>query len=244
MMSFNPKDFSNRDLRDRSFKGLDLCDADFSGSDLRGCDFSEAILIGANFSRVQTGQSRRRVHLLIGRTGATAIAVTLAGALAGVEAVVATGVVATAITRGETGIIAAALAAASAVAGCKGLLLLLQAEFFHGSVLGVGSAIAFCFAALLFLEALKTSEATTLTRFHNADLTQAIFDEAVLHDTDFSGATLAQVSYKDTQFVSSRLRSHPFPLLREQFFQHARKIRLEMPQNQVSQQPLVEKELT
>ncbi|MCD8487846.1 MAG: pentapeptide repeat-containing protein [Desertifilum sp.] len=227
MMSFNPQDFSNRDLRDRSFRGLDLSGADFSGSDLRGCDFSAAILVGTNFSRVQTGQSRTPARLLIARAGAGAIAVTLAGAIAGVEAVVATGVVATAIARGQTGILAAAIAGASAVTGCRGLLALFHGDFVQGSALSLGGAIAFSFAALLFLEALKTTEASGRTCFANADLTQAIFDEATVQDTDFSGATLNQVSYRGTQITSTRLRFHPFPLLREQFFQHARKIRLE-----------------
>jgi hypothetical protein len=57
--------FANQDLRNRSFKGRNLQGADFSGADLRGCNFSRALLIDANLERVQTGQTRRQLAVLV-----------------------------------------------------------------------------------------------------------------------------------------------------------------------------------
>lgn len=61
------RDFSNRNLRNRSFRGKDLRQVDFSGSDLRGCNFDLAQLQGANFdlSRVGFGPESILVGLLI-----------------------------------------------------------------------------------------------------------------------------------------------------------------------------------
>jgi len=58
--------FVSQDLRNQSFRGRkDLAGADFTGADLRGCDFRDAILIGANFTGVKTGQSLKKLIILI-----------------------------------------------------------------------------------------------------------------------------------------------------------------------------------
>lgn len=178
--------FSGQDLRNRSFKGEDLEGADFSGADIRGCDFSEARLRGANFSGVQVGVSRQKIWSLIARSGGVAIAVTLAGAIAGTFGAAGTGLVAIAITRGEASIIAAAMAGASAYVGCSGLLIFLAGDFTRGILLAVGAAIAFGFAAILFWEVVKQVEKLTVTSFKDADLTGAIFDN--IENVDLSGA--------------------------------------------------------
>ena len=49
------KDYSNKNLQNKSFKNEDLSYASFSNSDLRGADFSGADLTGANCTHVRTG---------------------------------------------------------------------------------------------------------------------------------------------------------------------------------------------
>jgi len=49
------KDYSNKNLQNKSFKNEDLSFASFSNSDLRGVDFSGANLTSANFTHVKTG---------------------------------------------------------------------------------------------------------------------------------------------------------------------------------------------
>ena len=49
------KEFSNRNLRNRSFIGQELNYCSFSGSDLRGVDFSGSDLSGVDFSNAKTG---------------------------------------------------------------------------------------------------------------------------------------------------------------------------------------------
>jgi Pentapeptide repeats (8 copies) len=188
--------FSNQDLRNRSFKGVDLTGVDFSNSDIRGCDFSDTILIGANFERVRSGQSRRRSHTLIARAGGVAIAVTMAGALvgfiAGVEAgsaaITATAAVAIAITKVEAGIVAGAIAGAAAAIGCNGLITFLGGDLLRGILLFLASGIILGLAAIVFFQAVAEVEKFSLTSFKNANLTNAKFTEAMIEDTDFSGA--------------------------------------------------------
>jgi uncharacterized protein YjbI with pentapeptide repeats len=188
--------FSNQDLRNRSFKGLDLAGADFSGSDIRGCNFTEAILRGANFQAVRSGESRRRVGTLIARAGGVAIAVTIAGAFvgfvggaeAGSAALTATAAVAIAITKVEAGIVAGAIAGAAAVIGCNGIIAFLGGDSLKGILLFLASGIIFGLATIVFFQTIAEVESLSKTCFKGADLTNANFDEAMIEDTDFSGA--------------------------------------------------------
>ncbi|HLO52178.1 MAG TPA: pentapeptide repeat-containing protein [Kamptonema sp.] len=188
--------FSNQDLRNRCFKGVDLTGADFSGSDIRGCNFSKAILRGANFERVRCGQSRRRVSTLIARAGGVAIAVTMAGAFAGLiagvdagaAAVAGTAAVAVAITRVEAGIVAGAIAGAAAVIGANGIITFLGGDYVRGILLFLASGVILGLAAIVFFQAVAEVEKLSITSFKDADLTNAKFDEAMIEDTDFSGA--------------------------------------------------------
>jgi uncharacterized protein YjbI with pentapeptide repeats len=189
-------DLANRDLRDRAFTDQNLSGADFRGSDLRGCDFTGAILRGANFTGAKFGKSRRRVWSLITKAGAIAIAVTLAAALGGLtigsvgsaSAVVATASVAIAVTRGETGIIAGAIAGTAAVIGAGGIIAFLGGDVSRGLLLFLGSGVILAFAAFLFIQTVTELEQLSRTSFQNADLTSAIFDQVILKEANLEGA--------------------------------------------------------
>lgn len=182
--------FTNQNLRNQSFQGRDLCGADFTGADIRGCDFRGAKLRGANFTGVKAGVSRGRVWGLIVRCGGVAIAVTLAGAFGRIWGLVATGLVAIAICRGETGIIAATIAGMSAYVGCSGLLIFLDGDFTRGFLLGMSSMVVFGIAALMFLEVMKEMEKLTVTSFEDADVTDAIFDRTLREEANLFGLKL------------------------------------------------------
>ena len=177
MTEFSHLNFSHRDLRNQSFKGQNLCGADFSGADIRGCDFREAMLRGANFTGVKLGVSRGRIWGLIGRCGGVAIAVTAGGAVGGIWGMMATGLVAIAITSSERGIIAATIAGMSAYLGCRGLLIFIDGDLMRGIFFGGFSIVVFGMATLMFLEVVKEMEKLTVTSFEDADLTDAIFDK-------------------------------------------------------------------
>ncbi|MEM1168204.1 MAG: pentapeptide repeat-containing protein [Cyanobacteria bacterium P01_H01_bin.35] len=188
-----PLDFSQQNLRHRNFQGQDLTGANFSSSDLRGCNFQDAILIRANFRGARIGQSRSKIRTLIVRCAGSAIAVTLAaafasviaGEMAGVAALIATGAVAIAITNAESEIIAAVLAGVAAVIGSSGIIYFLAGNQIKGLLLFFGSGVIFAVAVILFFQVVMELEKSSKTSFENADLTNALFDEAIIEDTDF-----------------------------------------------------------
>jgi len=106
------------------------------------------------------GQRRRKIISLITRSGGAAITVTLAGALVNWVGVAGTGVVAVAISRVDTGVLAGVLAGISAFVGCEGLVRLFQGEIGRGLALGIGSAIGLGFAALIFFELVTEVESS------------------------------------------------------------------------------------
>ncbi len=188
-----PLDFSQQDLRHRNFQGQDLTAANFSGSDLRGGNFQDAILIEANFQGARIGQSRSKIRTLIVRCAGAAIAVTLAsafasfiaGEMAGVAALIATGAVAVAMTNAESEIIAAVLAGVAAVIGSSGIIYFLAGNQVKGLLLFSGSGVIFGVAVILFFQVVFELEKLSKTSFENADLTNAIFDEAIIEDSEF-----------------------------------------------------------
>lgn len=188
--------FSKQNLRNRSFKGLDLSGANFSGCDIRGCNFTGAILRGANFQGARMGQSRRRVRTLIARAGATAVTVTLAGALtgliggadAGAAAVVGVAATAIAATRGEAGIVAGAVAGAAAAIGASGIVTVFGGDTMRGIVLVLVSGVMLGLTAIGFFIAVEEIEKLSVTSFRKADVTDAIFDDAAMLNADFSDA--------------------------------------------------------
>ncbi len=186
-------DFSDQDLRHRDFEGQDLTGADFSGCDLRGCNFRGAILVGANFQDAKIGQSRGRIRTLIFRCAGAAIAVTIAsafaslmaGEMAGMAAAIATGAVAVAITNAESEIIAAVLAGIAAVIGSSGIVDLVSGNLIKALLLFLVSGAIFGVAVILFFQVVIELEKSSITSFENADLTNTIFDDAVVENSDF-----------------------------------------------------------
>ena len=59
------KDFSHKNLQDRSFKGQNLAGANFSNADLRGANFTGANLQGANFTGAKAGLPLRWTIFLV-----------------------------------------------------------------------------------------------------------------------------------------------------------------------------------
>ena len=109
------------------------------------------------------GQRRRKIISLITRSGGAAITVTLAGAFVNWVGMAGTGVVALAISRVDTGVLAGVLAGISAIVGCEGLVRLFQGEIGRGLALGIGSAIGLGFAAIIFFEVVKEVESSGKT---------------------------------------------------------------------------------
>ncbi|NES92882.1 MULTISPECIES: pentapeptide repeat-containing protein [Okeania] len=187
-----PLDFSNQDLRHRDFQGQDLTGANFSGSDLRGCNFQDAILAEANFRGARIGQCRSKIRTLIARCAGAAIAVTIAsafasfvaGEMAGVAALIGTGVVAVAITNAENEIIAAVLTGTSAVIGSSGIISFFAGNILKALLLFLGSGIVFGLAIILFFQVVINLEKLSKTSFEDANLTHAIFDEAIIEDSN------------------------------------------------------------
>lgn len=188
-----PLDFSQQDLRHRNFQGQDLTGANFSGCDLRGCNFRHTILVEANFRGARIGQSRSKIRTLIVRCAGVAIAVTIASAfasfvaseMAGVAALIATGAVAVAITNAESEIIAAVLAGVTAVIGSSGIISFLAGNRLKGLLLFLGSGVIFGLAVILFFQVVIELEKLSKTSFENADLTNAIFDQAIIENPVF-----------------------------------------------------------
>ncbi|NEQ76325.1 MAG: pentapeptide repeat-containing protein [Okeania sp. SIO2C9] len=183
-----PLDFSQQDLRHRDFQGQDLTGANFSGSDLRGCNFQDAILVEANFRGAKIGQCRSKIRTLIARCAGAAIAVTIASAfasfvadgMAGVAALIGTGVVAVAITNAENEIIAAVLTGTSAVITSSGIISFFSGNIVKALLLFLGSGIIFGLAIILFFQVVVNLEKLSKTSFEDANLTNAIFDEEII----------------------------------------------------------------
>ncbi|NEP85943.1 MAG: pentapeptide repeat-containing protein [Okeania sp. SIO2C2] len=188
-----PLDFSHQDLRHRDFQSQDLTGANFSGSDLRGCNFQGAILTEANFRGAIIGQSRSKIRTLIARCAGAAIAVTIASTfasfvadgMAGVAALIATGAVAVAITNAENEIIAAILTGTAAVIGSSGIISFLTGNILKALLLFLGSGMIFGLAIILFFQVVVKLEKLSKTSFEDANLINAIFDEAIIEDSNF-----------------------------------------------------------
>ena len=134
-----------------------------------------------------------RLGTLIVRCAGAAIAVTIAsafasfvaGGMAGVAALIGTGVVAVAITNAENEIIAAVLTGTSAVIASSGIISFFSGNIVKALLLFLCSGIVFGLAIILFFQVVIKLEKLSKTSFEDANLTNAIFDEAIIKDSNF-----------------------------------------------------------
>lgn len=104
--------------------------------------------------------------------------------MAGVAAAIATGSVAVAITNKESEIIAAVLTGVAAVIGSSGIIDFLTGNTIRGFLFFLGSVIIFGLAVVLFFQVVEVIENLSKTSFEEADLTNAIFDDAIIEDSE------------------------------------------------------------
>jgi uncharacterized protein YjbI with pentapeptide repeats len=181
--------FSGSNLEGATFRHSILRNADFSGANIRGCDFSGAMVSKANFENAQLGISEKRFsELLFGALGMAAF-LGIPGGGVNVDN-----------SSPSQSASVPFLAAMYSLAGS--ILFLLsgyrlfksneEAFILPNIALSLVLLIA-CFLSLkVFISFLQQSSSTS---FKNSNLSEAKFNNAVLKNTDFSGANQNDVDW-------------------------------------------------
>ncbi len=175
--------FSGSNLEGATFRNSILRNADFSGANIRGCDFSGAILSRANFENAQSGISKKRFSgLLFGALG-----------MAAFVGMPESGFVSVDNSSSSQSASIPFVAAMYSLAGSI-LFLLSGYHLFRSNeealiLPNIALSLVLLIVCLLSLKAfINFLQQSSSTSFKDSNLSEAKFDNAVLKNTDFSGA--------------------------------------------------------